>query len=241
MHHRPYNTLFQQQRTALLPPCTPGPGCRPGALLPLVPAIGCRLGERFGEHAQFGKQRALQLLRAKLLATPVESAQVPHPRVPRGMLRCGAVEFQERCGACMVGIRPPSGEPEDHMPSCATHRLHGLDRALLILQPTPPFPPSASVAPLNHLPSQLAPQCLMHPLQAYPPVHPLARLPNRPPPSTRPLQYEFHHRLLAFLYAASRAPLSTPYAGSTLVEALEAEVGGTAAGVGCSCMPGSCV
>ncbi|PRW51046.1 gamma-tubulin complex component 5-like [Chlorella sorokiniana] len=36
-------------------------------------------------------------------------------------------------------------------------------------------------------------------------------------------QVEFQHRLLAFLSAASRAPLSTQYSGSGLVEALEAQ------------------
>lgn len=36
------------------------------------------------------------------------------------------------------------------------------------------------------------------------------------------MQYEFRHRLLAFLYAAARSPLAAPYAGgSRLVEALE--------------------
>ncbi|KAL4444278.1 hypothetical protein ABPG75_012015 [Micractinium tetrahymenae] len=67
-----------------------------------------RLGERLGEHAQFGKQRALQLLRSHLLEVPLELSQ-----------------------------------------------------------------------------------------------------------------YEFQHRLLAFLYAASRAPLSAHYAGGPLVDALE--------------------
>lgn len=40
------------------------------------PAPPPRLGERLDEHAQFGKQRALQLLRARLLETPVKSSQV---------------------------------------------------------------------------------------------------------------------------------------------------------------------
>ena len=38
-------------------------------------------------------------------------------------------------------------------------------------------------------------------------------------------QIELQHRLLAFLYAASRAPLSTQYAGGALVEGLEEQVG----------------
>lgn len=38
------------------------------------------------------------------------------------------------------------------------------------------------------------------------------------------MQYEFRHRLLAFLYAASRAPLSTHYSAGALVAALEEEV-----------------
>ena len=39
-------------------------------------AAPCRLGERFGEHAQFGKQRALQLLREHLAGLRLDSTQV---------------------------------------------------------------------------------------------------------------------------------------------------------------------
>lgn len=48
------------------------------------------------------------------------------------------------------------------------------------------------------------------------------------------MQVEFQHRLLAFLSAASRAPLSTQYSGSGLVEALEEQVG---AGESVNCLP----
>lgn len=39
------------------------------------------------------------------------------------------------------------------------------------------------------------------------------------------MQVEFQHRLLAFLSAASRTPLSTQYSGGGLVEVLEEQVG----------------
>jgi hypothetical protein len=56
--------------------CRPRPPPPPLPPLPLFLPLLCRLGDRFGEHAQFGKQRALQLLREQLAGLKIDSTQV---------------------------------------------------------------------------------------------------------------------------------------------------------------------
>ena len=128
----------------------------------------CRLGERFGEHAQFGKQRALQLLREHLAGLKIDSTQVWMSASMQAGSRAGRlVRLVGTVGKWLGGRRSPS------LWQCSPCRLSLM----------PPDLPLAHPA-----------CCTAHALPAS-------------------LQYEFKHRLLAFLYAASRSPLGAPYSG----------------------------
>ena len=153
---------------------------------PLALVRPCRLSDRFGEHAQFDKQRALQLLRAHLHELPAQSLQV---RGGRGR----AIKPTRLACSRRAGVRA-CGQLPAYASTSVCARLRCVRRVYCCTV-----------------------HCATSP--AWQALHPSIL-----PPLCCP-QYEFQHRVLAFLYAAARSPLNAHYSAGPLVDSLEAKAG----------------
>ena len=110
---------------------------------PCALAACCRLGARLNEHAQFAKQRALQLLCRRLLSLPLQSTQVScswrcmhlmgwlgcctapvrkclKGHIDRAALRCRGTSTALRCAAALCRLSSSTA----CLPSCMPPRAH---------------------------------------------------------------------------------------------------------------------